>query len=103
MTEISAATAPIERITPRRASEPKANEEMWRIAEEFEAVFLSEMLKHTGLGQMPETFNGGAGERGFSSMLVQEYAAEIARDGSIGLAEQIYRAMVARSGETPQP
>ncbi len=101
MTEISATMIRTERPVLDRAQ--AVDQELWRIAEEFEAVFLGEMLKHTGLGQMPEHFNGGVGERGFSGMLVQEYAAEIARGGSIGLAEHIYRTLLDRAGEAPQP
>ena len=63
----------------------------------FEATFLAEMLKHTGLGEMPEGFNGGAGEAAFSDFLVHEYAEAIASKRSTGLADQIYRAMKERS------
>ena len=67
------------------------------VAEKFEAVFLSEMLKHTGLGEMPEAFNGGVGEAAFSDFLVHEYAEAIAKTNSTGLADQVYRAMKERS------
>lgn len=70
-----------------------------RAAKEFEAVFLSEMLTHAGLGAVPETFGGGVGEEGFSGMLVREYAERIAQTGRIGIAEQVFEALVARSGQ----
>ncbi len=63
----------------------------------FEATFLAEMLKHTGLGDMPEGFNGGPGEAAFSDFLVHEYAEAVASKRSTGLADQIYRALKERS------
>lgn len=72
-------------------------------AEAFEAAFLAEMLRHAGLGRMPETFNGGAGEAAFAGTLVEAYANHIAGSASLGLAEQIHRALLARGagrGET---
>lgn len=66
-------------------------------ATEFEAVFLAEMLRHAGLGAVRDgPGGGGAGEQGFSGMLVREYAGEIARQGGTGLADQVYRAMRER-------
>lgn len=65
----------------------------------FEAAFLAEMLRHSGLGRMPGSFNGGAGEAAFSGTLIQEYAAEIARAGGIGLADSIFAALIDRSVE----
>ena len=62
---------------------------MRRTAQEFEAVFLTEMLKHAGVGRMTEGFNGGPGEAAFTDMLTQEYAREISRSGGFGLADQI--------------
>lgn len=66
-------------------------------AEALEASFLAEMLKHTGVGKMPESFNGGPGEAAFSDFLVHEYAGTIASTRSIGLADHIYRALSERA------
>ena len=66
-------------------------------AERFEAAFLAEMLRHSGLGRMPESFDGGAGEAAFAGSLVQEYANRIAATGTLGIAEQIYNNLVERS------
>ena len=97
MPEISALTAPgREAVSPPRTI--PGTEGMREAAVAFESIFLAEMLRHGGLGAMPETFNGGAGERGFSGMLVQAYADEIAGTGSTGIAETVYRAMRERAG-----
>lgn len=64
----------------------------------LEASFLAEMLTAAGLGQTREALGGGAGEDAFGSLLVREQAEVMARGGGIGLAEQIYRSLLAREG-----
>ena len=76
---------------------PAENPRLRAEAERFEAAFLAEMLRHSGLGRMPESFNGGAGEAAFAGSLVQEYANRIAATGTLGIAEQIYDSLVERS------
>jgi len=66
---------------------------MRRAADEFEAAFLSEMLKGAGLGKTPDAFGGGAGEDQFASFLRQEQARGIVRAGGIGLSETIFQAL----------
>lgn len=72
-------------------------EQLRQAAIELEANFLSEMLKHAGLGEMPEGFGGGVGEEQFASFLRQEQAREMAGRGGIGLAESIFEALVRRA------
>ena len=76
---------------------PAENPRLRAEAERFEAAFLAEMLRHSGLGRVPESFNGGAGEKAFAGSLVQEYANRIAATGTLGIAEQIYRTLLDRS------
>ncbi len=64
--------------------------EAHKAAQAFEAAFLSEMLKYTGLNAKPESFGGGAGEEAFASLLTDEYAKLLAERGGIGLSEQIF-------------
>jgi len=66
------------------------------LSNKFETAFLSEMLRHSGLGQTPEGFNGGAGEARFSGFLIESYADKLTQSGQIGLADRIYRDLVAR-------
>jgi Rod binding domain-containing protein len=68
------------------------------VARDLEASFLAEMLKHAGFGESRESFGGGAGEDQFASMLRAEHARALADRGGIGLAESLFRALVARSG-----
>ncbi len=67
--------------------------ELREVAKAFEASFLSEMLKASGLGKSRSEFGGGAGEDAFSSMMVDEQAALMVEQGGIGLSEQIFNSL----------
>lgn len=102
MTDVTLPTGPGPRVAAApdtHPPDPSRRDSLRRSAEAFEAAFLAEMLRHTGLGRMPETFNGGAGEAAFSGTLIQEYAKQIADQGGLGLADQIYRSLVERAGK----
>jgi Rod binding domain-containing protein len=83
---------------PMRTSptEPqRVPDEVRRAAEEFEAVFLAEMmapmfegLDSDGLG------GGGMGEQIFRPMLVERYAESITRSGGVGIADSIVRELM---------
>jgi len=75
-----------------------ANSPLRQVAQDLEATFLAEMLKPMGAGATRETFGGGTGEEQFSSFLVEQEAKAMARTGGIGLAEAIYRSLVASAG-----
>lgn len=67
-----------------------ASEEMRRVAQEFESVFISEMLAPMFEGLDSDGLGGGGmGEEIFRPMLVERYAEAIARAGGIGIAESI--------------
>jgi len=68
-------------------------------AKAFEATFLAEMLKYSGINAMPSGFGGGAGEEAFSSFLTEEYARLLAERGGIGIAEQVFDLLEQRTGE----
>lgn len=70
------------------------------VAERFEAAFLSEMLKYSGVNKTSEGFGGGPGEDAFASFLTNAYADKLAAQGGIGLAEQIFRALQAKGSSS---
>ena len=71
---------------------PMASEDVRRAAEEFEAVFIAQMLAPMFEGlETDELFGGGAGEDIYRSVLVEEYGKSIARAGGIGLSDTIQR------------
>lgn len=68
------------------------------IGEKLEAVFLSEMLKASGVGETPSTFGGGIGEDQFASFLRDAQAREMVRAGGLGLASYFDQA-IKKAGE----
>ncbi|MCB1531636.1 MAG: rod-binding protein [Alphaproteobacteria bacterium] len=59
-------------------------------AQEFEAVFLSEMLKPMFQGiETDGMFGGGKGEEVFRSFMLQEYGKIMSQTGGIGLADHV--------------
>lgn len=68
-----------------------------RVAEEFETVFLSEMLKYSGVNKTSQSFGGGPGEEAFASMLNDAYAEALVSAGGIGIADLVYKSMVEKT------
>jgi Rod binding domain-containing protein len=66
-------------------------------AQEFEQIFIADMLRQTGLHRPPSSINGGDGEEVFSSLLIHEHARNFASRGGIGLAEHLVRGMVRKT------
>jgi peptidoglycan hydrolase FlgJ len=63
-----------------------------RVAEEFEALFLAEMLAPVFESiDSDGLFGGGQGEDIYRSMMVQEYGKAIAQAGGVGIAETVQR------------
>ncbi|MBZ0325199.1 MAG: rod-binding protein [Alphaproteobacteria bacterium] len=63
-----------------------------RTAEEFEAVFLAQMLEYMVAGlDTAGPFGGGHGEEVFRSLLTQEYGRSMARAGGVGFADAVQR------------
>jgi Rod binding domain-containing protein len=81
---------------PTPASAPDREAKARKAATDFEAAFLAEMLKYSGLNAMPEGFGGGAGEEAFASLLTEQYAHLLAERGGIGLAEHVFEVLKQR-------
>ncbi len=76
---------------PQSAKETKIRE----AAEEFEAVFISQMLEHMFAGVEPnETFGGGSAENIYKSMMIDEYGKIMAKTGGIGVADHVTRQLL---------
>ncbi len=64
-------------------------------AQDFEAVFISEMMKPMFEGvETDGPFGGGKGEEVFRGVMLQEYGKLMARTGSIGIAEPVKAEMI---------
>lgn len=86
-------------IPPASLNAPKPGTltaaEVRAVGEDFEAVFLSEMLRP--IFETVETdslFGGGSGERVTKSLLIDEYGKAIAKSGGIGIADAVARELI---------
>jgi peptidoglycan hydrolase FlgJ len=87
---------------------PGASREAIRAsAEEFEAMFLGQLLAplFQGVGPDPKAaFGGGAGEDAFRPFLIQEYGKLITARGGIGIADSVERELLKMQGlDVPPP
>jgi len=72
---------------PAATSDPTRAREA---AEQFEAVFLSQMLEPMFAGlDTGGPFGGGQGEKVFRSLMIQEYGRLISRAGGVGIADHV--------------
>lgn len=83
----------------RRMSEGEAK----KAGADFEAMFLGQMINHMTAGlKTDKTFGGGHGETTFRSFLNEEYGRQIAKSGSVGVADAITRELL-RQQEAIRP
>jgi Rod binding domain-containing protein len=78
--------------TLRDAKELKVIDET---AKEFEALFVTEMMKPMFEGiETDGLFGGGKGEEVFSGFLLQEYGKLTSQTGGLGIADMVKAAMI---------
>jgi len=69
--------------------------QMRDVAEQFEAMFLSQALQPMFANIEPaEPFGGGPGDEIWKSMQVEEYGKAIAKSGGIGIADAVMEQML---------
>jgi peptidoglycan hydrolase FlgJ len=96
---LSANNAVARMAAPATAPEAAANGTQAKAraaAQDFEAVFLNSMFQHMFTGMDGDGPMGGSGATGvWRSFLTQEYSKTIAKAGGIGLADSVYRSLMA--------
>ena len=76
-------------ITPQQRKAREA-------AESFEAFFLTQVLDTMSAGIATDgPFGGGSEEKQWRSMMNEQFAAAMAKSGGIGIADQLYRQILA--------
>lgn len=98
---ISASSVAIPTLDATEGLQGDARPDLREAAEAFEAVFLTEMLSHAGMGAQGgglggQDFDGGAGEDAFASLLTREWATRLTAEGGLGLSDAIYAALLAK-------
>ena len=77
--------------------QPATKAQARKVAEDFEAFFLSQFIGNMFSGIKTDgPFGGGQGEEIFRSMLTQEYGKIMARNGGVGIADSVYREIIKR-------
>ena len=72
-------------------------------AQEFEAMFLSQMLGHMFDGVKTDgLFGGGDAEHMYRSLLIDEYGKSMSRTGGVGIADSLMREIM-RNQESVKP
>ena len=76
----------------KNARRPNRTEMQARAAaESFESVFLFEVMQSMYADIKPGAFGGGNEENMYRSMMNEEVAKSISRQGGVGIADSIYR------------
>ena len=77
------------------AKNAMTDEKARKAAQEFEAVFLTQILEtmYSGLEPNP-MFGGGNAEKLFRSMINEKTAQSMAKNGGIGLADAVYSEII---------
>ncbi|MGN7438114.1 MAG: rod-binding protein [Alcanivorax sp.] len=74
--------------------------DMAQVAREFEAVFISEMVKPMFEGiEADDMFGGGKGEEIFRGMMIQEYGKNVADRDATGIQAQVMNKLIEMQSE----
>ena len=76
-------------VSPAVAARARAS------AQDFEAVFLNSMFSQMFTHVNEGPFNGGQAASTWRSVLTDEYARNFAKAGGIGIADSVYRELIA--------
>ncbi|MBY0421779.1 MAG: rod-binding protein [Parvularculaceae bacterium] len=88
------ASTPRPAATAPAAADPH-DAKIRKAAKDFEATFIAQMLTYAGFGKSVSADAGFGGEA-FSSLLIEQYARQVADRGGFGLAESIYQQLKAQ-------
>jgi peptidoglycan hydrolase FlgJ len=76
--------------------DPAVKAKAHKAAQEFESVFLSTLLEGMFSGMKTDMPGGGGkSEKMYRSMLSGEYAKEMSAQGGLGIADHVYREILA--------
>lgn len=82
----------------------KQKEELRKVSQQFEAIFVAQLLK-----VMRETIEesglteGGFGKSTYTELFDQEVSLSIARRGAFGISDLLYNSLAGKLSDSPQP
>lgn len=98
---ISLQGAPLPTLVPQP---DETSPEVRRAAEQFESMFLAEMLAPMFEGIQTDGLGGGGmGEEMFRPMLIERYAEALSKAGGVGLADSIIRELNRMQAQQQAP
>ena len=104
MPDLSLPATPIDVLAQRKPGAPdvsgvKTRDEARHVAQQFERMFISEMLGPMFAGiETDGPFGGGNAEASFRPMLIDQYADAIAKGGGIGIADSVMKEILKMQG-----
>lgn len=97
------AKPPIRPLDARDIQGKKDSKEFDKVFQDYEAVYLSQMLSHMYEGvEVDPTFGGGPGEETMRSLLLNEYGKMMAARGGVGLADAMKKQMLQMQEQQAQ-
>lgn len=102
MADIALPMPPIETRRPGPSTDVsgiKTREQAQEVAQQFERMFISEMLRPMFEGlETDGPFGGGNAEATFRPMLIDQYSDAIAKGGGIGIADSVLKEILRMQG-----
>lgn len=89
-----AESARLKALEARKNSKLSSPEDLEKAAQEFEAVFLSQMMEHLFADVDLSPGHDGPGEDIYKSLLVDEYGKLMSRSGGVGIADHVKRELI---------
>lgn len=78
-----------------KSAAQEKNAQFDEVAQDFEAMFITEMMKPMFENVKPnELTGGGKGEEIFQGLMLQEYGKMMAQTGQLGIAEQVKEELI---------
>jgi Rod binding domain-containing protein len=83
----------------RGAHGVKQDGELDKIAQDFESVFITEMIRPVFEAmEVDTTFGGGRAEEVFRSMMLDEYGKTLSQAGGVGLSDYVKSELIKMQG-----
>ena len=104
MAEIALTQPPVDVLSARKPGLPgiadvKTRAQAEHVAQQFERMFISEMLQPMFSGiETDGMFGGGNAESTFRPMLLDQYADAIAKGGGVGIADSVLKEILRMQG-----
>ena len=86
---------PAQAIDQSSKASPADIQRARQAAEEFEAIFLSQLMKNMSTGlKADSTFGGGFAEDLYQDVLNEKIGEQIAKTGGIGISDAIFKELI---------